>query len=271
MVSVSDAAIAEFETNGAVCLRQVFSPPWIEKVQRGIAKNLVAPGPYAESLRDGPSEGVYFNDYFNFRSIPEFRAFVFNSPASDIVRQLMRSTSVTFYHEHVLVKEQGALKPTPWHQDQAYYPFNGEQACSIWLPVDDVPMETTLKFVKGSHKTGWYYPRKFATSLNYPVKPNGCAVNDGNVYKNVPDATGIPEEDVLQWSLSVGDCVVFHMKTLHGANGNSTRLNRRILSTRWFGDDVRMADRAWEPSPPYTGTLREGDHPSKDPVLFPSL
>ncbi|GFX26753.1 hypothetical protein TNCV_1839261 [Trichonephila clavipes] len=35
---------------------------------------------------------------------------------------------VSFYHEHVLVKEPGTDKETPWHHDQSYYPIDGEKA-----------------------------------------------------------------------------------------------------------------------------------------------
>ncbi|GBM03869.1 hypothetical protein AVEN_225047-1, partial [Araneus ventricosus] len=34
---------------------------------------------------------------------------------------------VAFYHEHVLVKEPGTDKETPWHHDQSYYPIDGEK------------------------------------------------------------------------------------------------------------------------------------------------
>ena len=29
------------------------------------------------------------------------------------------------YHEHVLTKEPGTTKRTPWHHDQSYYPIDG--------------------------------------------------------------------------------------------------------------------------------------------------
>lgn len=41
---------------------------------------------------------------------------------------------VTFYHEHVLIKEPGANKKTPWHVDQTYYPIDGDKVFII-LPV----------------------------------------------------------------------------------------------------------------------------------------
>jgi hypothetical protein len=52
----------------------------------------------------------------------------------------MGSESVVFYHEHVLTKEKGTSKATPWHHDQPYYPCDGDLNCTIWIPVDPVPI-----------------------------------------------------------------------------------------------------------------------------------
>ena len=38
---------------------------------------------------------------------------------------MMESQYSVFYHEHVLNKEPGTEKETPWHHDQAYYPVDG--------------------------------------------------------------------------------------------------------------------------------------------------
>jgi len=36
--------------------------------------------------------------------------------------------------------------------------------------------------------------------------------------------------------LQPGDCVIFHMRTVHGAAGNSSVSHqRRVLATRWLG------------------------------------
>ena len=61
-----------------------------------------------------------------------------------------------FYHEHVLTKEAGTSKATPWHHDQSYYPVDGNQIVSLWIPVDFVGMESAIRFVKGSHSWNKY-------------------------------------------------------------------------------------------------------------------
>ena len=41
--------------------------------------------------------------------------------------------------------------------------------------MDPVPLESSVKFVKGSHKwEKWFHPRKFETGRNYPVEDDGC-------------------------------------------------------------------------------------------------
>ena len=66
-----------------------------------------------------------------------------SSAAAEIAGLLTGSTSVRFYHDHVLVKEPGTVQRTPWHQDQPYYNVDGAQTCSVWLPVDPVSRAAT--------------------------------------------------------------------------------------------------------------------------------
>ena len=85
--------------------------------------------------------------------------------AASIAAQIMKSSFAVFYHEHVLDKEPGepgeslgggsppgAEKETPWHQDQPYYPVDGERLVSIWMPVDPVSLDSAVNFVQGSHR-----------------------------------------------------------------------------------------------------------------------
>ena len=73
----------------------------------------------------------------------------------------MQSRTARLYHDHLLVKEAGTRQPTPWHQDQPYYNVGGRQNVSFWIPVDPVPLASTLRFVAGSHDGTWYMPRTF--------------------------------------------------------------------------------------------------------------
>lgn len=268
---VSQEQIEAFQRDGAIRLRRAFDSTWVDRVTAGIERSLGIPSPNAESLRLGEEDGRFYNDYCNWQRVPEFRAFVYESPAGEIAARLMGSRAVVFYHEHVLIKEAGAEKESPWHHDQPYYPVDGSQACSIWLPVDPVPEENSLRFVRGSHAWGvCFFPRKFRDGRNYT--PRDPAVAEAG-FQTVPDIDGDPERyEILSWELEPGDCVVFHMLTLHGARGNrSPSIARRALATRWLGDDARFVERPWETSPPITGGLKPGDRMACTafPVVWP--
>jgi ectoine hydroxylase-related dioxygenase (phytanoyl-CoA dioxygenase family) len=52
--------------------------------------------------------------------------------------------------------------------------------------------------------------------------------------------------------MAPGDCIVFHMRTVHGAPGTaSLTTRRRGFSTRWLGDDAVFAVRPGKTSPPF--------------------
>ena len=97
---VTTQEINAFQDKGAICLRGVFRD-WVENVKRGIAATLKNPSERAKWLQSEDSETFYFNDYFNWRKIPEFEEFVFKSPAAEIAGKLMKSevaSSIVVYN-----------------------------------------------------------------------------------------------------------------------------------------------------------------------------
>lgn len=236
----------EFRRNGAVCVRGQFESAWLDALAVGIDKNFAAPGPDHTVYTPAGQPGGFYDDYCNWQRIDEYRDFIEHSPAAEIAATLMRSTTARIYHEHVLVKEPGTREVTPWHHDLPYYGVGGEQLCSIWLPLDPVPGSACPEFVAGSHASGvLYYPRKFIDHADYASGAEG--------FQTMPDIDAQRGElEILSWDLEPGDCIVFHMRTVHGApatTGLSSR--RRGFSTRWLGDDARFARRPWQTSPPY--------------------
>ncbi|NEU34810.1 phytanoyl-CoA dioxygenase, partial [bacterium LRH843] len=88
--------------------------------------------------------GRFFDDYCNWSRIPEFERAIREGPAARVAAALMGSARVQLFHDHVLVKEPGTARPTPWHQDAPYYFVEGRQTVSFWCPLDPVE-EATLR------------------------------------------------------------------------------------------------------------------------------
>lgn len=262
---ISQQDIDNFQRHGVVCLRDVFAADWIKQLAVGVDKNFRAPGPFNTVYTAEDSPGGFYDDYCNWQRIEEYRRFIQQSPAAQIAARLMQSTCAKIYHEHVLIKEPGTRESTPWHHDLPYYGVDGNQLCSIWLPLDPVPRSACPEFVSGSHNTGTlYYPRFFLNNENYAEGVDG--------FETIPDIDNHRADyEIQSWDLALGDCLVFHMRTVHGAPPTTgLKSRRRGFSTRWLGDDARFATRAWQTSPPYPEVeLNHGDAMEHD--SFPTI
>ena len=259
MISRDD--IEQFTRDGAICLRQQFEPAWIETLARGFERNLQDPGPYATSYTPAGNPGGYLDDLMNWSRINEFQSFIFDSPAARIAGELTESTHCRILLENMLIKEPGTREASPWHQDQPYYCVGGDKLCSVWVPLDPVPNEVCVEFVAQSHH--WeklFTPIKFGDFTEYEY-PDGT-------FDTLPDIEADRARyDIVTWDLEPGDCIVFHMRTVHRAPATahlSTR--RRAFSTRWMGNDAFYVRRpgAMFPDfdPPYPDAGSPMDHPA---------
>ena len=260
---VDQQQVDAYHRDGAVLIKGLFAD-WVEVIRAGIEFNMRNPGEYAsENLLPGEG-GRFFDDYCNWTRIIEFEQVVRHSPAAAVAAELMRSKTVQMFHDHVLVKEPGTSKPTPWHQDSPYYFVEGEQTVSFWCPVDPV-REASIRCVVGSHR--WpkpVLPVRWLTDADFfPDQDAYIPVPD-------PDAEGM---EILEWEMEPGDAVAFNYRTLHGARGNNADSRRRAFSLRLVGDDARYVSRPGRTSPPYPGHgMVEGEKLRLDwfPVIFTS-
>jgi ectoine hydroxylase-related dioxygenase (phytanoyl-CoA dioxygenase family) len=241
---LTDDDVRRYREDGAIVVRGVFTD-WIDVIAAGIERNIREPGPFASENGGTGQPGRFFDDYCNWSRIAEFEQVIRHSPAAALATRVMQSRSAQFFHDHVLVKEPGTQKPTPWHQDSPYYFVEGQQTVSMWIPVEPVK-DATLRLIAGSH----LWPK--------PVLPVRWA-NDENFYATSGDYLPVPDPDAdrsmttLEWEMAPGDVVLFDYRTVHGARGNETDARRRVLSLRWVGDDAHYVERPGVTSPPYPG------------------
>jgi ectoine hydroxylase-related dioxygenase (phytanoyl-CoA dioxygenase family) len=267
MSQLSAQTVRDFQDDGVAFLRGVFAPEWIAQLRAGLDRNIADPGPHHRVYTGADDGGHFFGDYCNWQRIAEYETVVRQSPAAALARQLMASRKAMFFHEHVLVKEPGTAKPTPWHHDQPYYCVDGWQNVSLWIPLDPVARESAVEFIAGSHKwDAWYTPKKFVGEDYQETDKDFQAMPDITADRQAYDLRGA--------DLQSGDCVAFHFRTVHGAPGNQSRQQRRrAIALRWLGDDSRYVTRPGMMSPPFhefpENTLRDGDEMASE--LFPVI
>jgi ectoine hydroxylase-related dioxygenase (phytanoyl-CoA dioxygenase family) len=256
--AVTPELIEAFRADGAVCIKGIFSPEEVAMLKGGIDENLAHPSERAKVASRPDDPGWFFEDFCNWQQNAAYRDFIVKSPAPSVAAALMGVDTVRLHHEHLLVKEPGTRQRTPWHQDQPYYNIEGDDNVSMWIPVDPVPLESTLEFVAGSHLGPWLMPRTF---MDKEAKwfPEGSLADLPDIESN-RDAFPI-----RHWELEPGDMVCFRMLTLHASGGTQNR--RRAFSIRFVGDDIRHAPRRWKTSPEFPGLADQ--LPDDAPLVHP--
>jgi hypothetical protein len=269
---ITKDVIAAYRSDGAVCLRGVFAGHWMDVVRAGFERNLANPGRRATVYRPGSDEFVgdegrrnfvtgrpfvlgegaaprFFNDCATWQDNPDYRDFVWHSPAAAIARALMGSAKINILFEDILIKEPLANAPTPWHHDVSFWPVEGRQVCGIWLPLDPVDESNRVTFIRGSH----LWDRRFLPMAM--ADPNAHYGIDVAVagYEPVPDLDAeIDKHELQTWDLEPGDCLVFDGHVVHSAPPNRVNRLRRVFATRWTGDDcVYAGDKHGQIGPPF--------------------
>lgn len=261
---LNNTQIEAFQRDGALSLPGVFSP-WIDRLSRGVDRLEAEPDRFINENSNIGETGHFWNSYCYWQDIPEFTSFVMESMASSIAAQAMKSRTAQMFHEHLVVKESGTAKDTPWHHDFPYYNLNGTQGISIWIALDPVPADGAVRFVAGSHRWGkLFQPRWFKDGTNYEF--------DDMDLGTVPDIDAdLDNYSILNWACEPGDAVLFDFRTLHGTTAAKLVNRRRGFATRWLGDDMTYVERQVKTSPPFPGiNLKTGDRMREDwfPVVW---
>lgn len=198
------------------------------------------------------------------RSEP-FRDFALHGQCPEIASKLLRSETINFYDDQIFVKEPGTLERTAYHQDGSYFHFEGEQSCTIWIPVDPVAAAASVHYVRGSHRWNKFYkPNIFLSTMTFP----------GSEGDELPEIEGHEDEfDIVAFDMEPGDVLVHHHKTIHGAPGNGNlTCTRRTTGIRYTGEDIRYKFRPAAPQPTHLNyDMEDGDRLSAAdfPLVWP--
>ena len=246
-VDVPAGICKAFWTNGAVCLRNVFDKKLLIEIRDKFDEILNDNNhvctkwceeytPFGiEKQKSGRFVGI--ND--TSRRISPFEKLVFESPSAAIAGNILGSSRIAFLFDHAFYKSCKTTTATLWHRGQPDWCVIGDQLCSIWVPFDYVPKETCLELVAGSHRWGDIIPDIDAARDKYMI---------------------------LSWNMNIGDCIVFHGMTVHGAPPNHLQTQQRhAMVMRFLGDDIRYDTSRKQVYPWYNfGAIQRNTYTPKD-------
>jgi len=257
---ITHEEVDRFEEDGVVCLRGFFNDDWVNSLRDLIEMDIANPSGMVKSIDAEGATGFFFGDTFVSHHIDGFKDAVFKSPAPKIAASLMQADKINLLFDQILVKEPDTSTPTAWHQDYTYWPVAGDQVSTLWLALDPVTFDSgAVEYLRGSHRWGKKY-------LAISFDPDQKYDED---LPEVPDVEADRDAyDIVSFELEPGDCTIHHGLTLHGAQPNRLKnQRRRAYIQRWAGHDV-----TYNPRPNLQKMLRDPMIPAGGPLdsdLFP--
>ena len=217
----------QFQRDGFILLRDVLEPGFVEQFRKAILA-------VVEDVSRTHDKQGRISDYSSmftqvtnvWRLAEAAREFVFARRFAHMAADLMGVQGTRLYHDQALVKEPGG-KPTPWHQDQYYWPLDTTDTVTMWMPLVNVEARMgTMTFVPGSHRDPSF--QKMAISELSHEYFEGLVRERGVV--------------VPSFSLNAGDATFHAGWTLHSAHGNKSSARREVMTIIFFADGARIIE-----------------------------
>lgn len=229
----------ELIENGVVVLRSFYNDHEMSMIKKAINSAVDKPSPFKSFTEN--SNGSFYMDFANWRRVKELETACKYKKTVDTLKELVGSEKCWLFHDHILIKS-GEAPPTPWHHDRPYYIFKGNMNLSIWTPLEDVPKETGMVFLKGSHlSSDMYMPRSFK---------DGSEIEGEGEFKILDDAV-LDLYEKLEFDLERGDALVFLNNTIHSAHAHKKNFERSSLSIRYLMDGASLTNNYINATPPF--------------------
>jgi ectoine hydroxylase-related dioxygenase (phytanoyl-CoA dioxygenase family) len=248
---ISESEVAAFVRDGVVCLRNAFSMEWVERLRAATEDVLQRPG--VRHIEAPVTGGRFTADTYVWMERDGFREYAFESPAAAIAARLLDAAHVALLYDQVLVKEPGTDTPTSWHQDGASWPLNGEDALTLWMPLDPATVATGgMMYARGQHRG-----KHYGSYVN--IVKVGPA--EGLELERCPDFEVVDGGELLMsWDVQPGDCLAHHMWMPHATRGNSSAtVRRRAHTTRWVSERCTFREGNFQLRTVGDPGLKEGD------------
>lgn len=240
-----------YRRDGAVLLRGILSPDWIDVIRTGLDESYSAPGALSSKLAMPDGKGEIRMDQMPSLANARLMSVVTDSPAAAIAGALLDTGSVHHVLDQMFFKPSGTILPTAWHQDTPYLRVKGDNLCRLWMSCDPSPAKVTVNVVRGSHLWGVEFRPVEAEDVDAVEEELG----DGFSYKaarfdqSLPKVPRIAEHqdsfDILSWDVEPGDILAFNGNILHGSSHTVPNhpISRRALAILWGAGDVASIHR----------------------------
>jgi ectoine hydroxylase-related dioxygenase (phytanoyl-CoA dioxygenase family) len=230
--------IHEFDTKGHTLIKNALSKHEIEAYRPIIVTAANKYNTEKRKLGERDTYGKAFLQIMNLWRVDEpTKSFVMAKRLAKIAADLMGVKNVRIYHDQALFKEPGG-GPTPWHQDQYYWPIDTNNTVTMWMPLIDIDEEMgMLTFASGSYTNGAVF--------NHEISDESDTLFDDYVKEK---QFAISRAKTMQ----AGDATWHRGFTIHNAPGNRSDKMREVMTIIYVADGARIT--------PYKNDWQRNDH-----------
>lgn len=217
-----------FKQNGHVLLRNVMSSGQAVSFRNTLEGAVTRLNTEHRALHERDTYGKAFLQIMNiWRSDAEVAKFVFAKRFAHIAAQLLGVDNVRLYHDQALFKEPGG-GPTPWHQDQYYWPIDTPKTVTMWMPLVDVKDGMgMLTFASKSHEKGRVFNKEISDESEHLY---AGYVRDNNYPISRPEF------------MQAGDATWHYGYTIHNAPGNESDQMRAVMTIIYMADGAKVIE-----------------------------
>ncbi|GAB2829937.1 phytanoyl-CoA dioxygenase family protein [Actinoallomurus bryophytorum] len=226
---LAPTANADFNRDGFIHLSGVLGPETIARYEPTITSEVIRLNTQHLPLAERDTYGRAFLQVTNlWRENARVKRLVFSRRLAGIAAALLGVHAVRLYHDQALYKEpSGGI--TPWHADQYYWPLSSDRCVTIWLPLQETPLDMgPLAFARGSHN--------YSCGRDLPISDE----SEARLRQAVAEQDF---EDVVE-PFALGDASFHRGWTFHHAGPNRGTAPRRVMTVIYMDADIRVAEPA---------------------------
>ncbi|QNL48310.1 phytanoyl-CoA dioxygenase family protein [Olivibacter sp. SDN3] len=224
---VSPEQVSEFQRNGHIITYDLLSKEEVRAFQKVISKAADEFNQEKRQLSERDTYGKAFLQIMNLWRVNEqVKRFVLAKRFAGIAASLLGVDNVRLYHDQALFKEPGG-GPTPWHQDQNYWPLDTKNTITMWMPMVDIPHPDMgmLTFASGSHLQG--------NVFDYVISDES-----EDAFEQYVREKRFPL--VKPSAMKAGDATWHNGFTIHHAPGNNSTDMREVMTIIYYADGARI-------------------------------
>ena len=223
---ISEKDTSFFKSKGYIVLPGVATKEEIQYFRPAINNAVKRLNKENRKMEERDTYGKAFLQTMNiWKDDQEVTKFTLSHKFGKIAAALLGVDKVRLYHDQALYKEPGG-GPTPWHQDQFYWPLDTMNTITMWMPLIDLDESMgMLTFAEGSHKDGLV---------------ENVAISDQSekIYSDY-----VQEKNYKVYCpprMKAGDATFHYGYTLHKAPGNNSASIREIMTIIYFADGAKV-------------------------------